>query len=84
MGRDLAVAQRAQQAGDDPPPVVEEDAEQHDRGGEVGRHEEGQEVVVVLVDVPAQQPRRITAWPRLETGKGSATPCRRPRTMAWR
>jgi hypothetical protein len=27
---------------------------------------------------------RITPWPRLETGNGSATPCRRPRIAAWK
>jgi hypothetical protein len=27
---------------------------------------------------------RMTAWPRLETGNGSATPCMTPRTMAWK
>jgi len=33
------------------------------------------------------QPKRlgkITVWPRLETGKSSVTPCRRPRTIAWK
>ena len=58
VGRDLAVAQRAQQARRDPPPVVEEDPEEHDRGRQVGGDQEGQEVVVVLMDVPAEQARQ--------------------------
>ena len=58
VGRDLAVAQRAHDALHDAHPVAPEEAEQHDRRGEMGGDEEGDEVRVVLVDVPAEQPRQ--------------------------
>src|SRR5262249_49269062 len=47
----------------DPHPVVPEEAEQHEGGREVGRDEEGEEVLVVLVDVPAEQAREDDAVP---------------------
>jgi hypothetical protein len=54
IGADLAHAQRAPQTLDDPHPVLEEDAQQHDRRGEVGCDQKRQEELVVLMDVPAR------------------------------
>ncbi len=51
---DLALPQRAQDAPDDLDPVTQEEQQQHDRGGEVGRNQEREEVGGGLVDVPAQ------------------------------
>src|SRR5207253_6250370 len=45
----------------DPHPVAPEEPEEHERRCEVGRDEEGDEVLVVLVDVPAQQARKDDA-----------------------
>ena len=56
--RDLAQPQRAEDAAHDPHPVVPEEAEQHERGGEVRCDQEREEEVVVLVNVPAEQPRQ--------------------------
>ena len=43
---------------DDPHPVAPEEPEQDERGREVRRDEEGDEVLVVLVDVPAEELRQ--------------------------
>src|SRR5205085_197484 len=59
--RDLAVAEAAPEAAQDPDPVTPEEDEQDDRRGEVRRDEEGEEVGVVLVDVPAQDARQDDA-----------------------
>ena len=66
---DLAVAQRAAEAREDPHPVAPEEAEQHERRGQVGGDQEGEEEVVVLVDVPAEQRGRITLWPEARDGE---------------
>ena len=58
-----AVAQAPAEPGEDPHPVAPEEEEQHDRRREVGRDEEGDEVIVVLVDVPAEQLREDHAVP---------------------
>ena len=50
--------ERPAEALDDPHPVAPEEAEQDERGGEVGRDEEGDVVRVVLVDVPAEELRQ--------------------------
>src|SRR5207245_2286616 len=50
-------------------PVMPEEPEQDDGGGEVGRHEEGDEVVVVLVDVPPEQLREDDAVAEARDGK---------------
>src|SRR5262245_37826815 len=52
---DAAIAQAAAHPPEDPHPVMEEEAKQHDGRGEVRRDEEGDEVLVVLVDVPAEE-----------------------------
>ncbi len=62
-GVDAAVAQRAAEPLHDPHPVAPEEPEQHERRREVGRDEEGEEVLVVLVDVPAEQLRQDHAVP---------------------
>src|SRR5438477_503020 len=62
-GVDAAVAQRAADALQDPNPVAPEEAEQNERGCQVRGDEEGEEVLVVLVDVPAEQPREDHAVP---------------------
>ena len=85
VGRDLAVAQRAAEAAHDPHPVAPEEAEQDERGREVGRDQEGEEVVVVLVDVPAEQPRQDHGVARgSRSGTARRRPGARPRTIAWR
>ena len=81
---DLAVAERAADPLHDPHPVVPEEPEQHERGREVERDEEGQEVRLVLVDVPAEEVGRMTLCPRLEIGKSSDTPWTSPRIAAWK
>ena len=58
VGGDPPVTQRAPEALHDPHPVVPEEPEQDERGREVRGDEERQEVLVVLVDVPAEQPRQ--------------------------
>src|SRR5204862_1203881 len=55
---DAAVAEAAAEAANDAHPVPPEEPEQDDRGREVSRDEEGDEVAVVLVDVPAEDPRQ--------------------------
>jgi hypothetical protein len=56
-GSDLPVTQRPSQAAEDPRPVVTEDQQEHQGGRHVGGDQEGEEVVVVLMDVPAEQAR---------------------------
>jgi hypothetical protein len=79
---DAAVAERAPDALDDPHPVVPEEAEQDERRREMGRNEEGEEVLVVLVDVPAEQAREDHAVPeardREELGHALQSPGRSP------
>jgi hypothetical protein len=55
---DLSVAQRAAEAADDARPVAREESEQHESSRQVGRDQEGQEVVVVLMDVPPEDARQ--------------------------
>ena len=61
IGADLTHLQRAAEPLHDFDPVAQEEEQQHDRRGEVRGHEEGQEVLVVLVDVPAEQARQHDA-----------------------
>jgi hypothetical protein len=56
--RDAAPPDRPPQPAHDPRPVAPEEAQQDQRGSEMGGDEERQERVVVLLDVPAQQLRR--------------------------
>ncbi len=60
---DAAVPKRAADSFQDPCPVAPEEGEQHERGRKVGRNQEREEVLVVLVDVPAEQPRQDHAVP---------------------
>jgi hypothetical protein len=55
---DLALLQRAAKTAQDPHPVAPEEDEQHDRGGQVGGDQKGQEELVVLVDIPAHELRQ--------------------------
>ena len=57
VGGDAAIAERAAEPLEDANPVVPEEDEQDDRGREMGGDEERDEVLVVLVDVPAEQLR---------------------------
>jgi hypothetical protein len=57
LSGDAAITQRATEATEDPHPVLEEEEEKHRGGGAVGGDEEGEEVFVVLMDVPAEQLR---------------------------
>ena len=75
LGRDLALGERPPHARDDAHPVAPEEPEQHDRRRQVRRHEEGDEVVVVLVDVPPEHARRDR---RSDPGSRSGTARRRP------
>jgi hypothetical protein len=58
VGPDLAIAKRTPEAAEDPLPVLEEEEEEDDGGRHVGGDEEGEKEFVVLVDVPAEQPRQ--------------------------
>src|SRR5438270_11715698 len=69
VGSDLALAEAAAEAAHDPHPVAPEEAEQDDRRREVGRDEEGEEVRVVLVDVPAQEARQDDAVAEARDGE---------------
>src|SRR5947208_3249166 len=55
---DLALSERSHHSPDDPHPVLEEEAEEDHRRREVRRHQECQEELVVLMDVPAGEPRQ--------------------------
>ena len=55
-----------------------EEPEQDERRRQVGRHEEGEEEVVVLVDVPAEQPRQDHAVPERRDRERLLTPWSRP------
>ena len=61
---DLAITKRATDALEDAGPIVPEEAEEHDRGREVRRDEERQEVLVILMDVPAKELRQDHAVPK--------------------
>jgi hypothetical protein len=50
----------------------------------VRRDQEGEEELVVLVNVPAEYAREPTLCPRLEIGNSSENPCRRPSTIPWK
>jgi hypothetical protein len=66
---DLAHLQRAPQPPDDPHPVLQEQQQQHDRRRQVRGDQERQEELVVLVDVPAGQPRQHDAVPEARNRK---------------
>src|SRR5207247_7873103 len=68
-GVDAAVAQRTADALEDPHPVAPEEAEQDERGREMRRDEEGEEVLVVLMDVPTEQARQDDAVPEARNRK---------------
>ena len=55
---DLAVPETSAEPLDDPCPFPEEEDEEHDRGREVRRHEEGEEIGLVLVQVPTEELRQ--------------------------
>jgi hypothetical protein len=63
LRRDVAVAKRAAEALQDPNPVLEEEEEKDNGRRAVGRYQEAQEVVVVLVDVPTEDAREHDAVP---------------------
>ena len=63
------VAQAAPEALDDADPVGPEEAQQHEGRRQVGRDEEGEEVLVVLMDVPPEQPRQDDAVAEARDGK---------------
>ena len=69
VGADLAVAERASDPFDDPHPVAPEEPEEHERRREMGRDEEAQEVLLVLVDVPAEEAREDDAVPEARDGE---------------
>src|SRR5579862_205654 len=60
-GRDLPVAQRAPEALEDADPVAPEEAQEDERRRQMGGDEERQEVVRVLLDVPADELREDDA-----------------------
>ncbi len=55
-GGEVPIPQRAPDAAEDALPVVEEEEKEDERGSAVGGDQEGKEIVVVLVDVPAEGP----------------------------
>src|SRR5262245_13828259 len=61
VGCNPPVSEAAPHAAKDAHPVAPEEDKEHDRGREVRRDEEGDEVLVVLVDVPAEQAREDDA-----------------------
>ena len=63
VGVDVAVPEGAPEALEDPDPVLEEEEEEDDRGRAMGGDQEAQEVVVVLMDVPAEDARQNDAVP---------------------
>ena len=60
---DPAVAQAPPEPFQDPHPVAPEEEEQDDRSRQMSRDEEGDEVLVVLVDIPAESLRDDDAVP---------------------
>ena len=74
IGCDLAIAETPPQAAQDPQPVAPEEPEQDERGREVRGDEKGDEVGVVLVDVPAEQPRQDDAMAEARDRKQLAEP----------
>src|SRR5919197_1308932 len=56
-GRDLPVAQAAPKAAEDAPPLRQEEEEEHQRSREVRGDQEGEEIRLLLVQVPAEQLR---------------------------
>jgi hypothetical protein len=58
---DSAVAEASPDPLHDPHPVAPEEPQQNESRGEVSRDEEGDEVRVVLVDVPAEELRQDDA-----------------------
>src|SRR6266550_7275659 len=79
LGVDTAVAQAAPEPAQDPHPVAPEEAEQNDRGRQMSRDEEGDEVIVVLVDVPAEQAREDDAVPEARDGEQLADALEEPK-----
>ena len=61
VGGDLAIAQASTHPAEDPHPVAPEEEEEDDCRREMGCDEEGEEVLVVLVDVPPEEARKDDA-----------------------
>ena len=78
-GRDLPVAQRAAEAARrSAPSRSRKKPKQDERGRQVRRDQEGQEVVVVLVDVPAEQPRQDDGVPEARDRERLGDPLEEP------
>ena len=69
VGRDPAIAQRPSEPPEDPHPVAPEEEEQHDRRRKMRRDEEREEELVVLMDVPADEPREDDAVAEARDGE---------------
>src|SRR5581483_7939542 len=68
-GRDLTIPERPAEAFADPPPVAPEEPEQDDCRREMRRDEEGEEVRILLVNVPTDELRKDDAMAEARDGK---------------